>query len=95
MIEAAGIRLDGPATLYDPVGCRHCDEVGYVGRQCIFELLEVNDRIRELIRTRAPTQALLAEAMALGMRTMSVDGLHKCLAGLTTIEEVTRVTEDW
>ena len=95
MIEAAGIRLEGPVTLHDPVGCRHCDEVGYVGRQCIFELLEVNDRIRELIRSRAPTQALLAEAMAQGMRTMSVDGLHKCLAGLTTIEEVARVTEDW
>ncbi|MFO1070575.1 MAG: GspE/PulE family protein [Geminicoccaceae bacterium] len=95
LFAAAGIRRDGPMTLWQPVGCRECDEVGFVGRKGIFELLEVTDEVREQIRGRAPTQTILSSAIARGLRTMSVDGLHKALAGITTLEEVTRVTEDW
>ncbi len=94
-LAAAGIAVDGRTQLWEAPGCRDCEDVGLIGRQGIFELLEMSDEVRELIRARAPTQTILAKALAQGMRTMSVDGLHKCLAGLTTIEEVTRVTEDW
>jgi general secretion pathway protein E len=92
---AANIPVDEGAQLYEAPGCRDCEDLGLIGRQGIFEMLEVTDEIRELIRARAPSQSILAKALTQGMRTMSVDGLHKCLAGVTTIEEVTRVTEDW
>ena len=95
LFAAAGIAVDDCMQLYEAPGCRDCEDVGLIGRQGIFEMLEITDEIRELIRARAPTQAILTRAVGQGMRTMSVDGLHKCLAGVTTIEEVTRVTEDW
>ena len=92
---AAGVPVDEATQLYEAPGCRDCEDVGLIGRQGIFEMLEVTDEIRELIRAQAPSQAILSRAIAQGMRTMSVDGLYKCLAGVTTLEEVTRVTEDW
>lgn len=85
----------GPPLLYRAPGCSRCDGLGIVGRIGIFELLEVDDRIRELIRARAPTQAIQAAAEAAGMRTMWRDGIEKALAGTTTLEEVGRVTADW
>lgn len=81
--------------LYRAPGCSRCDGLGIVGRVGIFELLEVDDRIRALIRDRAPTQAIQAAAEAAGMRTMWQDGVAKALAGVTTLDEVRRVTEDW
>ena len=51
-------------------------------------------QIRELVRGRAPTQAVLASALEAGMRSMAQDGLARCLAGITTLEEVLRVTEE-
>ncbi|HET6468992.1 MAG TPA: GspE/PulE family protein [Geminicoccaceae bacterium] len=92
---AAGIEVAGPLTLHRARGCKECEDMGFVGRLGIFEFLDVTESIRELIRSRAPTQALVARAVEEGMRTMYVDGLHKCLAGATTLEEVCRVTEDW
>lgn len=82
--------------LYHLVGCEACEQVGFVGRIGIFEFLEVDERVRELIRSRASTQAVSEAAARAGMRTMFVDGLHKALAGTTTLEEVCSVTsEDW
>ena len=92
----AGIEVPGELVLYDAPGCDACEGMGFVGRVGIFELLEVNETIRELIRARASTQAVADAGARAGMRTMYVDGLHKCLAGVTTLEEVTSVTsEDW
>jgi general secretion pathway protein E len=92
---AAGIPIPADLHLHRARGCRECEDMGYTGRIGIFEFLDVTDAVRELIRTRAPTQTLVAKAVEEGMRTMYVDGLHRCLAGTTTIEEVCRVTEDW
>jgi general secretion pathway protein E len=94
-IAAAGIAVADALILHRARGCKECEGVGFVGRVGIFEFLEVTDGLRELIRGRAPTQAIVARAVEEGMRTMYVDGLHKCLAGITTLEEVCRVTEDW
>jgi general secretion pathway protein E len=91
-------RIDVPENLelWEAPGCEACESIGFVGRQGIFEFLEVDEPIRELIRARASTQAVAQTAMKAGMRTMYVDGLHKCLAGVTTLEEVCSVTsEDW
>jgi general secretion pathway protein E len=82
--------------LHHLVGCEACEQIGFVGRIGIFEFLEVDERVRELIRSRASTQAVSEAAARAGMRTMFVDGLHKALAGTTTLEEVCSVTsEDW
>jgi general secretion pathway protein E len=92
----AGITVPEDLQLFEAPGCEACENVGFVGRQGIFEFLEVDEPIRELIRARASTQAVAQTAMKAGMRTMYVDGLHKCLAGITTLEEVCSVTsEDW
>ena len=94
LLERAGMPLGPEAALFHEAGCPRCDGIGFVGRTGIFELLEVDDQIRELIRGRAPTQAILARALMAGMRAMAVDGMARCLDGVTTLEEVLRVTEE-
>ena len=92
----AGMAVPDDLHLFHAAGCEACEGLGYVGRLGIFELLEVNEPIRELIRARASTQAVAQAAAENGMTTMYVDGLRKCLAGTTTLEEVCSVTsEEW
>lgn len=95
VFENRGIELPTPLRLCRPVGCRACNELGFTGRIGIFELLEVDEPVRELIRDQAPSQTLHAQALERGMTTMFQDGLAKALAGTTTLEEVCRVTEEW
>ena len=74
-------------------GCEECRQLGYQGRQGIYELLILNESIRPLILNRAPASTIAAKAMELGMRTLRTDGWNKVKAGRTTIEEVLRVTQ--
>ncbi len=80
--------------LYHPVGCEQCSETGYFGRSSLTEILVVSDEIRRLILRRAEAMELHRAAVQEGMRTMYDDGMIKALAGLTTVEEVLRVTRD-
>ncbi len=80
--------------LYHPKGCEQCNETGYFGRSSLTEVLVVTDEIRRLILKRAEAQELHRAAVKEGMRTMYDDGMAKALAGLTTVEEVLRVTRD-
>ena len=77
----AGLEVPADLQLYEAPGCDACEGMGFVGRVGIFEFLEMNEPIRELIRARASTQAVAQPAAGAGMRTMYVDGLLKCLAG--------------
>jgi general secretion pathway protein E len=95
LFEKAAIEPPRDGRLFRPVGCEECEDTGFVGRVGIFEFLEIDDSLRELVRNRAATPDLQAAAIRAGMRTMFTDGLGKCLAGTTTLEEVCRVTEDW
>jgi general secretion pathway protein E len=95
VFESRGFTLPTPFQLYQPVGCRSCNEVGFTGRIGIFELLEIDEALRELIRERAQSQTLQSHALSHGMASMFHDGLAKTLAGVTTLEEVCRVTEEW
>jgi type II secretory ATPase GspE/PulE/Tfp pilus assembly ATPase PilB-like protein len=79
---------------YRSQGCRACGHTGYRGRTAIYELLLMSQPIRELILQRASTVALRRAAIELGMRTMREDGLAKVEAGVTTLDEVLRVTQD-
>lgn len=73
--------------------CDECNQSGYVGRVGIFEVLRVTPTINKLILKSAPAQEIEAEARNEGMILMKQDGYLKALEGITTIEEVIRVTE--
>ena len=74
-------------------GCAACEFTGYSGRTGIFEILEITPRISQAITQKASSDVLALEAKKEGMRTMKEDGLTKVLDGITTIEEIFRVTE--
>ncbi len=75
-----------------PVGCDKCSNTGYRGRIGLFELVVLNDEMRRLIVKGGSYQELVAEARRIGYRTMFEDGLDKVEAGITSLEEVMRVT---
>jgi len=80
-------------TIYQGVGCKICHATGYSGRIGVFEVLEITKSIRELIIKRQDADMISQKAIEEGMTTMLDDGLEKVLKGLTTIEEVLRVTK--
>lgn len=85
---------DGPLSLYRPKGCPACNGLGFAGRTMILELMVMNDGIRALVLRQAEAREVQAEAIRGGMQTMYGHGMRKALAGITTIEEVFRVTRD-
>jgi type II secretory ATPase GspE/PulE/Tfp pilus assembly ATPase PilB-like protein len=78
--------------LYHGKGCTHCFNTGYLGRSGIYELLPVSGEIRRLIITRCDAQTIKDRAIKEGMVTLLEDGVSKALKGITTIEEVLRVS---
>jgi general secretion pathway protein E len=67
---------------------------GYRGRTTILELMEITDPVRRLVMRHATSGEIQDQAVADGMRTMYQDGLLKCLSGMTTLEEILRVTQE-
>jgi type IV pilus assembly protein PilB len=82
---------EGNVVLSRGRGCGHCHETGYRGRIGIFEVLEVDERIRGMIVAGATDGTIRQAAVESGMRSIGEDGLKKVLAGRTTLEEVSRV----
>jgi len=81
-------------TLWHAKGCSHCANTGYIGRISIMEVLPMTDSLRSLVMKHATATELRAEAVREGMLTMYEDGLRKALKGVTTFEEVLRVTRE-
>ncbi|PPE70454.1 type II secretion system ATPase GspE [Caldimonas thermodepolymerans] len=79
---------------WHPVGCKECGNTGYKGRTGVYELMVADDRIRALIHSRAAESQLFVAAEQGGMRTMREDGERLVQAGITSLEEVLRVTRD-
>ncbi|MGD8454168.1 MAG: ATPase, T2SS/T4P/T4SS family [Phycisphaerae bacterium] len=79
--------------VYHGVGCNRCGGIGYRGRQGIFEMLEMNNELRELAFNRAPAGQVRAAARAAGMRNLLEDGKLKILNGVTTPAEIARITQ--
>ena len=75
-------------------GCPQCNGTGYRGRVAISEILQVFPEIQDLILRRASARDIRQKAVALGMKTLAGDGWDKITQGITTVEEVTRVTFD-
>ena len=79
--------------IYQGKGCKVCHDTGYAGRLGVFEVLEVSKEIKRLIVERTDSDIITKKAIEEGMTTMMEDGLDKVVKGLTTIEEIMRVTK--
>jgi type IV pilus assembly protein PilB len=80
-------------TVMKPVGCSECNNTGFRGRKGIFEMMTMNNEVRELAFKRAPTNIIRKAARAAGMRSLLDDGKVKVLNGITTPAEIARVTQ--
>ncbi|MEE8445291.1 MAG: ATPase, T2SS/T4P/T4SS family, partial [Alphaproteobacteria bacterium] len=94
MAAALGIGGTDEATCYEAAGCGDCGGTGYSGRTAIFELLDVTDGLRATVLDRPDGARLRIAAERDGLRSLRHDGMRKVLAGLTTAEEVLRVTQE-
>ncbi len=81
-----------PTQAHHAVGCLECRETGYRGRAGVYEIMLINDAIKPLINADTDLTALRRAAFKDGMRSLRLSGAQKVAAGLTTIEEVLRVT---
>ncbi|MCU7848768.1 MAG: type II secretion system ATPase GspE [Candidatus Thiodiazotropha sp. (ex Lucinoma kastoroae)] len=93
-ISARFAGYPGPATLYKAVGCDHCSGSGYRGRSAIIEMIELSEAMRSLILQGKDKHALADCAKREGAQSMYEDGLYKVMRGITTLEEVLRVTQE-
>jgi type II secretory ATPase GspE/PulE/Tfp pilus assembly ATPase PilB-like protein len=93
--ERLGLKVNfDDIELFEGKGCEHCNHTGYQGRIGIYELLVTTDKLRELIINGASAGALRAEARASGgMKTLREDAWQKAVAGITSVQEVLRVTQ--
>lgn len=83
----------GGGELYRAGKCRQCREIGFAGRQGIFELCATTDSVRQLAHDRASSWDIRQAALADGMQTLRQDAWQKAIDGITTVEEVSRVTK--
>ena len=81
--------------LMKAVGCDACQGLGFKGRSGIYELLEMTEAIRPLVIERASVNDLRARAVTEGLRSLREDGITKVLAGVTTVDEMIRETQDY
>jgi general secretion pathway protein E len=93
MAVELGLDKGGEETiLYRGRGCDHCLQTGFKGRSGIFEFLLVDDTMRGLMIQTSDAATIRRAAIQSGMRTLREDGVRKILKGITTVEEVLRVT---
>ena len=94
-IGATQAHLDqAQGIFYKPTGCKECNNSGYKGRLAIYEMMVITDSIRRLVMQRADAGTIKNEAEKQGMTNLRQDGVEKIIAGLTSIPEVLRVTQD-
>ncbi len=82
---------EGIPTFYHGEGCKECNNTGYIGREMISEVLPISDTLSRMIAANASKEKLTEQAMKEGFITMFEDGIHKAVAGETTVEEIFRV----
>lgn len=92
-LRAEGFRWDPGTLFYHGKGCKLCNHTGFKGRAAIYEILVVDEAIKSLIMSKVPAHIIKEEALKRGMRTLKDDGWEKVLAGVTTPDEVLRVTQ--
>jgi general secretion pathway protein E len=94
--ELADLGMDRPkkGTIFRAKGCEECNHKGYSGRSGIYELLVVEDDVRALVVAGHPTGVIRKAAIANGLKTLRDDGIRKVLEGVTSLDEVRRVTQE-
>lgn len=88
----AEIRLGGEIEAYEPTGCSRCNQSGYRGRVGLYSVMRMSELIKEMTVAQAPEAEIAATAREEGMFTLREDGIAKVRAGLTSLEEIIRVT---
>jgi len=90
------LKIDAPSdtVFYHGKGCNKCNNTGYLGRMGTLEVLLIDDEIRDMIVKRKSSDDIKAYAVSKGMRSLRENAFKKCLMGLTTIEEVLRITTE-
>jgi type IV pilus assembly protein PilB len=93
-LEASGLNAEqwSKVTFYEGQGCIECAGTGFRGRTAIHELLDLSDRIREMILLKKPTSEIRRAAREEGMRFLRESALDKVRLGLTTLKEINKVT---
>jgi type IV pilus assembly protein PilB len=91
-LSAAGLRVGAELEAYEPVGCARCNQSGYRGRVGIYSVMKMTDAIKEMAISQAPESEVATMARSEGMLTLREDGLGKVRSGMTSLEEVLRVT---
>jgi type IV pilus assembly protein PilB len=91
-LHEAGIRVGTEVEAYEPVGCGRCNNSGYKGRVGIYSVMSLSERLKQMTIARAPETEIAAVAREEGMLTLREDGVVKIRAGVTSLEEVLRVT---
>jgi type IV pilus assembly protein PilB len=94
VFERLGMAAPEGATFFHGTGCDRCKHRGYLGRVAIIEALPVSEAIRRLIIKRASAAVVKNQAISEGMRTLRMIGIDKAIEGITTLEEIWRVTAE-
>lgn len=93
-LHEIGLSAKDVKFLFRGQGCDHCQHTGYRGRIGIFELMMLNDDIRACIMSNADASSIKSKAREFGMKTLREDGALKVIAGITTVAEITRTTQE-
>ena len=88
------VGIKGDVELVRGKGCNECRTTGYLGREGLFELLLITEGVKKLIIQKATASELKAQALIDGFRSMREEGISKAMEGITTVEEVIRVTQE-
>jgi type II secretory ATPase GspE/PulE/Tfp pilus assembly ATPase PilB-like protein len=95
-LDPEGLKgLSDTVTVYEPVGCPECKNIGYRGRTAIFEVLDAVTLFRHSTGQERSVQELTDLALRLGLRTLRANGLRRVLDGTTSLQEVLKVTSDY
>jgi type II secretory ATPase GspE/PulE/Tfp pilus assembly ATPase PilB-like protein len=94
VLEELGLSNEKGLKFYRGKGCRNCKNTGYFGRTGIFELLIPNEKIKDMVVKKTPSTELRKEAVRAGMVSLREDGVSKIKKGITSVEEVLRVTQE-
>ena len=92
--EAAMFRNNCPEALYRSVGCGECFKTGYAGQTGIFEFMPIDDELRQVFLKNVDSATIRGAALSKGMKSLKDSGLEKAASGVTSLEEVIRVTHE-
>lgn len=92
LTQAGFTQEQSQGTVYHGIGCRACGGTGYKGRIALYEVMPMTDRIKDMVLQGASTAEIKEQMLQDGIHTLRRSGIEKCLEGVTTVEEVLRVT---